>query len=90
MEDAVPSVSNTYLGCNQKNITIDEAIVNEKNEMFARLTAPVHGTTLEEDKKDAQNSFVDSKILQDAASSPSNQGVFSPRNQPSKASVNSS
>ena len=81
LEDAVPSVTNTYLGCNQRNITIDEAIVNEKNDMFARLTAPIHGTTLEEDKKDAQHSFEKSTIFTEA------QGALVPESKPTKKKV---
>ena len=88
LEEAVPSVSNTYLGCNQRNVSTDDAIVKEKHEMFSRLVNPINGPTLDEDKKEAQNSFVDSQILQDATSSSSNKGVLSPKNKPSKASVN--
>ena len=81
LEDAVPSVSNTYLGCNQRNITIDEGIVKEKNEMFARLVAPVKGTTLEEDKKEAQQSFETSTILTEA------QGALVPTSKSTKKKV---
>ena len=93
LEDAVASVSNTYLGCNQRNITIDNLIVDEKNNMFSRLITPVQGTTLEEDKRDAQQSFDDSQVLTDPTPSSSQTGgvkmtkpgTLAPGDQPSQS-----
>ena len=65
LEDAVPSVDNTYLGCNQCNIPMDSTIVNEKNSLFHRLLNPPSGKSCDDDKKEAQQSFADSKELHD-------------------------
>ena len=66
LEDAVPSVDNTYLGCNQRNTPLDNTIVNEKNSLFHRLLNPPSGKSCDDDKKEAQQSFADSKELHDS------------------------
>ena len=85
LEDAVDSVTNTYLGCNQRKVIISNKIVNEKNDMLSRLISPVQGTSLDEDKVIAQQSFEDSQVLSEPSSSSNHQGTPVPSGQSSKA-----
>ena len=50
LEPEVPSTTNTYLGCNQREIELDNELVKEKAGLFTRLLTPKGGTTCEEDK----------------------------------------
>ena len=68
LEDSVPSHTNTYLGCNQRNIKIDNTLVNEKDAMFTRLINPSEGQSCEQDKRDAINSHDAAQRLQDPSS----------------------
>ena len=40
LDPAVPSHSNTYLGCNQRPVNLDEKVVREKADLFTRLLKP--------------------------------------------------
>ena len=54
-EPAVPSHSNTYLGCNQRPVDLDEAVVKEKANLFTSLLKPTGERTIEEEKEDCKN-----------------------------------
>ena len=68
LEDAIDSSKNTYLGCNQHNVKLDEQIVREKNDMFTKLTSPHIDSSVEANKADAQQSFIDSNNLKEPKS----------------------
>ena len=63
LEEAVDSSKNTYLGCNQHNVKIDGPIVREKNDMFTKLTSPHVDSSVDSNKADAKQSFIDSSKL---------------------------
>ena len=65
LEPEVDSVTNTYLGCNQTEVDIDNDIIQEKSNLLTRLLHPTEGTTCEQDKKIANESFDEQYKLQE-------------------------
>ena len=63
LEPPVPSHTHTYLGCNQKIITISEKVVKEKTELFARLLTPKSGQSQDSEKDDAAKAELDRSQL---------------------------
>ena len=70
LEDAVDSVKNAYVGCNQADTKLEDQIVREKNDMFTKLTSPFIDSSVEANRSEAQQSFVDSKKLRDPSTAP--------------------
>ena len=66
LEPAVDSTTNTYLGCNQRNIDMSEAMVLEKNTLFRRLMETGN------QKEEAQKFFEESQLLKDREHTPKN------------------
>ena len=61
LEPAVDSSTNTYLGCSQKEVKIEESLVKEKADLFRRLLTPKGGTTCEEDKSTSKQARQEGK-----------------------------
>ena len=70
LEPAVKSVTNTYLGCNQTEIALDETIVTEKRHLFLRLLDERFRQDMAADKLAAQNAFEDAKQMTDTEAEP--------------------